>query len=1471
MNTTLTPASLNKYRLLRGVGCAATVAAFICLATVNHMLFIALAGSAKDFFQNTDMTSASNYNPAGTPTNTDDVRINRSSASLRITGSNLTAESLSVDNSNTFTIANATSTTTNSTLRVGNSAGFTNAFSGVVNDLIYLTNGSNLIIQGPNASAGTGTLSLALQASGNFNVGASSTLTISSVVSGPGLGIAKTGAGLTVLSGANTYSGTTTVSAGTLQLNRAGGGTIPAGNNVVVNGGNLQISSNQTIGNLTMSAGKLTIDAGATLTITGTYNVSGGTINAQGTVKLNGGSVSFPGTGAVVNNGTANTMSSLELALTGSVSLTAAMTISGTLTLTSGTLNNSTNNVTLGAGASVVRDTGSLAAAPTFGPSVNVSYTGATAVTAGSELPAAASVLNNLTINKAGGVALAASPTVNGTLTLTSGNIDASTNGATLIIASGGAVSGASNASYVSGSVQKQGLAASFIFPVGYNAANAYTPVALTNTSGGGTLTVTPTHSAKTPPLNASTSLGEFWTLTLNSGALTTDLTFHYLASDVHGNVADYRVIRVEDNNSAVSFPGSVNVTNHTGTVMSLQSFSVWTVGEPNAPTAVKLGAARAEIYPAGVWLSWASGAEANNVGYNVYREQGGRRVRVNRSIVAGSALTFGAATQLRAGAGYEWWDAGATGATQYWLEDIDLDGTRTMHGPLVPVAGQGAGEQFTKTYRRPLLLSELNGQAQNGAGLFETGGPAVGARTPRIETVNTSSMARTIELSSAPVAPVEQQWQLAGQWAVKLGVKQDGWYRVTQSELVAAGFDANTDARFLQLYVDGRQVPMRVNGGETSLGANGSIEFYGQGLDTPTTDTHIYWLVVGTAPGLRIPVSRPGGKLSDGWKPGGAGNTSGLAAPTDVAGASVLSTSEPKVPAPLGAPSQSFAYTVERKERLLYFSSLLNGEAENYFGQLVNAQPVTETLVVRHLAKSSDKQPAQLEVALQGVSAGAHTLVVSFNGGALDKLTFNAQEHTVAVFDIPATLLHEGNNTVTLSVAGTETDLSLVDYLRLTYAHTYNADDNLLELTTASAGQLSIDGFTASSIRVVDVTDPAAVVELTPRILVTAAGYAARLQTDAGRTLLAFTDDRAGQAAAITSNQPSTWHADGQTADMLIIAHRSLLESVAPLKALRERQGLRVSVIDVADLYDEFSYGAHTPQALKEFLKWTTTHWQQAPRYVLLVGDATIDPRDYEGRGPFDLVPTKLIDTAAMETASDEWLADFDGTGCGALSLGRLPVRTPAEAATVIDKIVNFTPTAVSQAAVLVSDRSGSNDLDFTKASQAVAAQLPSATAATFIKRDDGTPDVVRQQIVDAIDAGPMVVNFMGHGSTTRWTGDDLLRAADAVALTNDNRLPLFVMMTCLNGYFTGTVVDSLAESVLKAQRGGAVAVWASSGVTMPVDQQTVNQELYRQVFNSVQPATLGEAVRQAKQLTSDPDIRRTWILFGDPSMRLR
>ena len=84
-----------------------------------------------------------------------------------------------------------------------------------------------------------------------------------------------------------------------------------------------------------------------------------------------------------------------------------------------------------------------------------------------------------------------------------------------------------------------------------------------------------------------------------------------------------------------------------------------------------------------GVLVNWRTGNEANNLGYRLYRERDGKRVSVSKDIIAGSSL-FSAAS-LSSGYRYGWYDADGQAGDNYWLEDIDLAGNTTLHGPYAP------------------------------------------------------------------------------------------------------------------------------------------------------------------------------------------------------------------------------------------------------------------------------------------------------------------------------------------------------------------------------------------------------------------------------------------------------------------------------------------------------------------------------------------------------------------------------------------------------------------------------------------------------------------------------------------------------------------------------------------------------------------------------------------------------------------
>jgi hypothetical protein len=873
-------------------------------------------------------------------------------------------------------------------------------------------------------------------------------------------------------------------------------------------------------------------------------------------------------------------------------------------------------------------------------------------------------------------------------------------------------------------------------------------------------------------------------------------------------------------------------------------------------PTAVKLTSFTATEHSGGVLLRWKTGYEVNNLGFHIYREQDGQLYRLTPEPVAGSAFLAGQGTALGAGHHYFWWDSSSLdtrpstlATSRYWLKDIDLNGTHTMHGPVTPVFSR---EPIPEKLR-PELLSEVGMRLQEryhhywkvrelkekirSQGLRS----AKGALRPRsLRTGNRVPLrigpagleVRGFHRRPDPATNDIQRY-LASKAAVKISVKEEGWYRVTQSELVGAGLSPKVNPHFLQLYVDGSEQPIRVIG---KGGRFDAIEFYGVGLDTPSTDTRVYWLVEGFKPGERIHEYKS--------YSGSLGSLS----------------------------SSSFPYTVEKKDRWIYLPAIKNGEEENFFGSVVYGSRVDQLLEVKHLdlAASDD---ALLEVVLQGATNVPHRVKVLLNKEEAGELAFEGQSKGLFQVEVSQAFLREGDNLVSFVPLGGEMDISLVDTIRLTYWHTYVADDNALRFTAQGGSHLTIKGFSHPKIRVVDITDSGDVTEVMGKVESQKGGYAIsfRVPGTEQRTLLALTEEKVKSPEGVTSNRPSAWHQVKDGYDLVIVTHRDFLDTLQPLRKLRESQGLKVALIDVEDLYDEFSFGNKSPKAIKDFLASAKAKWHKPPRFVLLVGDASFDPKNYFGLGDFDFVPTKLVDTVYMETASDDWFVDLNNDGLPEMAVGRLPIQTAEEIAIVVSKIVGYEKSGKKNDALLVADRvDNSDDFNFEGASEEIWGLLPSSLMVRKIYRSQFSSDSQANGVLlSAINQGPLLVNFIGHGSIEIWRGN-ILTSEDAEALVNGFRLPFFVNMTCLNGYFQDPYSETLGEALLKAKQGGAIAVWSSSGLTEPDKQAVMNKELIKLLFGR-EFLTLGEATAKAKASVSDQDIRKTWILFGDPTTRLK
>jgi hypothetical protein len=977
----------------------------------------------------------------------------------------------------------------------------------------------------------------------------------------------------------------------------------------------------------------------------------------------------------------------------------------------------------------------------------------------------------------------------------------------------------------------------------------------------------------------------------------------------------------------------------------------------------VQTNRARATVSPRGGLIEWTTEFDNRILGFNVFRITRGQSVKLNSSLIAGPAILFAGRGQS-----FSWFDSASSIDSTYEVESVGL-----------------RGESLLRTTVTPTMAATLPGYRQTP--LLADCGKEMPQQLSNPEWYDIVKVDLSNEIVARDTSVLSQQWSMANQPALKIGVRSAGWYRIGQPQLAAAGFDVTGDAQNLQLFVEGDEVAVHVSRDAGALSPSDFIEFWAQALDSPTSDTRVYWLVNGQQAGKRIktsgnlrpdstpiqPVVPDAGRSADApimqlgglWSISAATSAGEADVKTETATAvakqissAILSPAvsdtvriEPikenpvKAGALLKAVSQeltrqpapsakskiemannasastdhvrsvssskarsrmrrkktrmrrpgnhsrrhnhvvaansvtpAFTYTTEYSNRSIYYTAALNGDKENFFGPVVFGNGPNIILTTRNIERTSTA-PVQLTVSLQGQTLGTHQVNVLINGTPAGLISFSDQSSKVQTLSFPGEWLIDGDNVIKLAPNSPTTDVSFVDYIRVSYAHSFRAENDSLQFTVKATQSARVDGFTSADIRVVDVTDPTSVQIVRPIIDGSGNSFAATVpagERGKARRFVALPAARISQPAWLTLNQTSTLNSNTNAAGLLIISHKNFIPALAPLVAQRQAQGYNVKTVDVEDVYDEFSFGEHTPQAIRDFMSLAKNTWARAPSYLLLVGDASLDPRNHLGNGDFDLVPTKLIDTgtagtaSALETASDDWLTDFNGNGIADIATGRLPVRTAAEANLVISKIVNYSPANTGNKALLVADTQGSYYFNFEAANDQVATTLPAGMTVQKVYRRLQPSDAdARTNIIANLNSGQTLTVYSGHGNVNIW-GGSIFTASDAAALTNGNRLSFVVVMDCLNGYFADPLLKSLAESFLSASSGGAVASFASSGLTIPDGQHAMGLEMFHLLYGGGS-ITIGDASRQAKLATNDMDVRRTWILFGDPTLKVR
>lgn len=836
--------------------------------------------------------------------------------------------------------------------------------------------------------------------------------------------------------------------------------------------------------------------------------------------------------------------------------------------------------------------------------------------------------------------------------------------------------------------------------------------------------------------------------------------------------------------------------------------------------TRVRLSAFNAYDDEGRMVVEWETSSEVNTLGFYLARldKASGKYERVNRELVP-------ALIGSPRGGIYRLLDAGAQPGETYYYKLIEVEnrGARITYGPYEVKAG---GKSLDPSLE---LAAASFGKKPHGISI---------EKEARLRAARATSESAKLKRETARGG------------TIKISVDEDGLYTLSAAEissLLGTGvlkIKNMIKDNLLALSNMGVEVPY------TPARGGSGIFFYAQGTESVYTKENIYWLH--QRKGLRMEY---------------------------VTDARTVDT----------ALNETFTEIIHFEEDKVEAPNLFaDPEADYWFWEyLFSIYPSSDSrtfaLNVKGIANTTSS--ATLTVRLKGASrmenGPDHHFLVSLNGTVIGEDRFEGTDSRELVIPFSQALLVEGENTVTVTSMVDELvgfSLFLIDSFDLTYERLYKAVNDTLRCRGDGNSVVKVQGFTNRDIFVFDISSPKRAKRVASTMIGgTAGNYSVSFRPSSSQALyLAVSSAAVRSVLGARADVPSILKSTGNGADYLIITSGGLADAAEQLAAYRNTGGLETMVVDLEDIFDEFSYGVYNPGAIRGFLSHAFRRWRKAPGYVVLAGEGNYDYRNIYGLGD-NLVPTMMVATPQGLFPSDNYFADVDGDYIPDIAIGRLPVLTADELSKMVGKIARYEGTAADgweKKIVMLADRPDPEAGDFPSDSDNVASALPPGYIVEKIYRSQLSLSQARQELFDQLNSGALLLNYIGHGSVDRLSNEGLLISDDASSFVNGNKMPVVTAMTCFMNNFGYPGSDTLGEILTMKENGGAIAVWGPTGLSLNSEAVAIDRTLFQKIFTGGEKV-LGAAVRK----TFDEYGRRgglpfmidIYSLLGDPALRMK
>ncbi|MNK25834.1 hypothetical protein D3C87_441620 [compost metagenome] len=430
---------------------------------------------------------------------------------------------------------------------------------------------------------------------------------------------------------------------------------------------------------------------------------------------------------------------------------------------------------------------------------------------------------------------------------------------------------------------------------------------------------------------------------------------------------------------------------------------------------------------------------------------------------------------------------------------------------------------------------------------------------------------------------------------------------------------------------------------------------------------------------------------------------------------------------------------------------------------------------------------------------------------------------------------------------------------------------------------------------------------------------FSFKQSTDTLREFVVFNESNLSQPVFVKQVDNQDLHALGQF-DYIIITPKQFMNQAVRLGNLHDANGLSTVVVDIEQVYNEYSSGNQDATAIRRFVKMfydrAAGNPTLQPKYLCLFGDATYDPKNRVPGNNY-MIPTYEFMNSENHIAalvSDDYFGLLDnnesisGSDMMDIGVGRLLISNSRHAQSQVDKVEHYMRNGINsplvsndpnsccigEAATMFGDwrqvytnitddeeyghfitqdaepafnqvQAAANEMNCEKIYSDAYIQVSTTGGHRY-------PDVLNA-ITDRVERGSLITNYVGHGGEVGAADERIITIPQVNAWNNLNRMGLFVTATCEFTKFDDPSRESIGELISLNPKGGSIALMTTTRSVYISINTTVVQAFFNHVIArdaNFDALTFGEIMRRTKNTSGVSDNRRCFNLIGDPALKI-